>query len=223
MKKLLAICLALVMVVSGTFFAFAQGGFVSSPSGNPAPVIIEVEYEDGSCNPRIVVTPYSERDELDEKRENDMNAAYDEIAANKNLAKLCPALEAVAAAKGIPVENLAVSDLFDVTAYHNGNHEFCGKIVITLSAETIKNFVALLHRNDGNWELVTDVIVNEAANTIEFSVRDFSPFAIVVDTSAENLPNTGEALIIPAVAMLVSAVALVFVLFNMRKNKKQEA
>lgn len=223
MKKFLAVCLALIMAVSGTVFAFAQGGFVSSPSGNPAPVIINVNFEEGSCKPEIVVTPYSERDNLDQKRESDMNAAYDEIAANNDLTKLCAALASVAAAKGIPVENLAVSDLFDVTAHHNGNHDFCGKIVITLSAETIKNFVALLHRNNGKWELVTDVVINEAENTIEFSTRDFSPFAIVVDTSAENLPNTGEALIIPAVAMLVSAVALGFVLFNMRKNKKQEA
>lgn len=222
MKKILAVCLTLVMVASAAFLAFAQGGFVSSPSGNPAPVIVEVVYEDGSCNPRIVVTPYSERETLDEKREEDINDAYDEIAANEDLTNLCEALAAVAAEKGIPVEDLAVSDLFDVTAYHNGDHEYCGTITITLSAETIKNFVALLHRNsDGNWNVVPNVIVNQAANTIQFSAVDFSPFAVVVDTSAENLPNTGEALYIPAIAMFVSAIALVFVLVNLKKNKQE--
>lgn len=224
MKKILAVVLALVVVASAAFIAFAQGGFVSSPSGNPAPVIVEVVYEDGSCNPRIVVTPYSEREELDEKREQDINDAYDEIAANEDLTNLCEALAAVAAAKGVPVSDLAVSDLFDVTAYHNGDHDYCGTIRITLSAETIKNFVALLHRNPkSGWEVVPDVIVNAAENTIEFSAVDFSPFAIVVDTSAENLPNTGEALYIPAIAMFVSAIALVVVLINIKKNKQQEA
>ncbi len=222
MKKILAVCLALVMVASAAFLAFAQGGFVSSPSGNPAPVIIEVVYDDGSCNPRIVVTPYSEREDLDEKREKDINDAYDEIAANEDLTKLCEALAAVAASKNIPVGDLAVSDLFDVTAYHNGDHDYCGTIRITLSAETIKNFVALLHRSsDKGWEVVPDVIVNTVANTIEFSAVDFSPFAVVVDTSAENLPNTGEALYIPAIAMFVSAVALVFVLVSLKKNKQE--
>lgn len=222
MKKILAVCLALVMVASAAFLAFAQGGFVSSPSGNPAPVIIEVVYEEGSCNPRIVVTPYSDRESLDDKREGDINDAYDEIAENEDLTNLCEALEAVAAEKGIPVEDLAISDLFDVTAYHNGDHEYCGTIKITLSAETIKNFVALLHRNSqDSWEVVPNVIVNTAENTIEFSAVDFSPFAVVVDTSAENLPNTGEALYIPAIAMFVSAIALVFVLVNLKKNKQE--
>ena len=222
MKKILAVCLALVMVASAAFLAFAQGGFVSSPSGNPAPLIVEVVYEDGSCKPRLVVTPYSEHESLDEKREEDINDAYDEIAANEDLTNLTEALSAVAAEKGIPVEDLAVSDLFDVTCYHNGDHEYCGTITITLSAETIKNFVALLHRNsDGSWNVVPNVIVNQASNTIQFSAVDFSPFAVVVDTSAENLPNTGEALYIPAIAMFVSAIALVFVLVNLRKNKQE--
>lgn len=222
MKKILAVCLALVMVASAAILAFAQGGFVSSPSGNPAPVIIEVVYEEGSCNPRIIVTPYSERETLDDKREADLNAAYDEIAANEDLTNLCEALAAVAAEKGIPVEDLAVSDLFDITASHNGDHEYCGTVRITLSAETIKNFIALLHRNsEGSWEVVPNVTVNVAENTIEFSIDDFSPFAVVVDTSAENLPNTGEALYIPAIAMFVSAIALVFVLVNIRKNKQE--
>lgn len=221
MKKILAVCLALIMVASAAVLAFAQGGFVSSPSGNPAPVIVEIVYDDGSCNPRVVVTPYSEREDLDEKREQDINDAYNEIAANEDLTGLCEALKSVAAEKGIPVEELAVSDLFDVTAYHNGDHDYCGTIRITLSSETIKNFVALLHRNSGNWEIVPDVIVNTASNTIEFSAVDFSPFAVVVDTSAENLPNTGEALIIPAIAMFVSAIALGVVLFNIKKNKQE--
>ncbi len=225
MKKFLAVVFAVIMVVSAGVIAFAQGGFVSSPSVNPAPVIIEVVYDEGSCEPKIVITPYSERDTLDEKREEDIEDAYDEIAANEDLTNLCEALETVAAEKGVPVENLAISDLFDVTAYHNGNdHEYCGTIRVTLASETIKNFVALLHRNkQDSWEVVSDVIVHANENAIEFSARDFSPFAVVVDISKGHLPNTGEAILIPAIAMFVSAISLVVVLFNIKKSKKQEA
>ncbi len=224
MKKVLIVVFAVIMVVSAGVMAFAQGGFVSSPSANPAPVIIEVVYGEDSCEPRIVVTPYSERDTLDEEREEDMNEAYAEIAASEDLTDLCEALEIVAAEKGIPVENLAVSDLFDVTAYHTGyDHEYCGSIRVTLASETINNFVALLHRDkQGSWEVVPEVIVYADENAIEFLARDFSPFAVVVDVSGDDLPNTGEALLIPAIAMFVSAVSLVVVLLNIKKSKKQE-
>ena len=222
MKKALAICLALVMAVSAAMMVFAApGGFVSSPSGNEAPVIITVSYEDGSCNPKVVVTPYSERDTLEEEKEEDMNEAYDEIAANKNLSGLCSELSSVAAAKNIPVSRLAVSDLFDISAYHNGDHDFCGSITVKVGTEALRNFVALLHRDaDGTWEVVPGVIVNVEEGTITFSADDFSPYAIVVDTGSNAIPDTGADIYIPAIAMIASAVSLVFVLFSMKKKQK---
>ncbi len=222
MKKALAICLALVMAVSAAMMVFAApGGFVSSPSGNEAPVIITVSYEDGSCNPKVVVTPYSERDTLEEEKEDDMNEAYDEIAANKNLSGLCSELSSVAAAKNIPVSRLAVSDLFDISAYHNGDHDFCGSITVKVGTEALRNFVALLHRDaDGTWEVVPGVIVNVEEGTITFSADDFSPYAIVVDTGSNAIPDTGADIYIPAIAMIASAVSLVFVLFSMKKKQK---
>lgn len=222
MKKALAICLALVMAVSAAMMVFAApGGFVSSPSGNEAPVIITVSYEDGSCNPKVVVTPYSERDTLEEEKEEDMNEAYDEIAANKNLSGLCSELSSVAAAKNIPVSRLAVSDLFDISAYHNGDHDFCGSITVKVGTETLRNFVALLHRDaDGTWEVVPGVVVNVEEGTITFSADDFSPYAIVVDTGSNAIPDTGADIYIPAIAMIASAVSLVFVLFSMKKKQK---
>lgn len=222
MKKALAICLALVMAVSAAMMVFAApGGFVSSPSGNEAPVIITVSYEDGSCNPKVVVTPYSERDTLEEEKEDDMNEAYDEIAANKNLSGLCSELSSVAAAKNIPVSRLAVSDLFDISAYHNGDHDFCGSITVKVGTETLRNFVALLHRDaDGTWEVVPGVIVNVEEGTVTFSADDFSPYAIVVDTGSNAIPDTGADIYIPAIAMIASAVSLVFVLFSMKKKQK---
>ncbi len=221
MKKVLAICLALVIAVSAAMLVFAApGGFVSSPSGNKAPVIITVSYEEGSCNPRVVITPYSERETLEEKKEA-MDEAYDEIAANKNLSGLCSELSSIAAAKNIPVSRLAVSDLFDVSLYHNGDHDFCGTVTVKVGTETLKNFVALLHRDvDGTWEVVPGVIVNVEEGTLTFSADKFSPYAIVVDTGSKDIPDTGANIYIPAIAMFVSAVSLVVVLFSMKKKQK---
>ncbi len=221
MKKFLAVCLALVMVISAGVLAFAQGGFVSSPSGNEAPEVEEVIYEEGSCEPDVVVTPYSERDTLDEEKEEDMNEAYKDISENEDLTDMCPGLGGVAAAKGINPENLAVSDLFDVSTYHKLPHEYCGMITVKLSAETLKNFVALLHRAaDGTWEVVADVIIDMNESTLTFSARDFSPFAVVVDKEASSLPNTGEALYIPAIVMVISAISLAGVLVSLKKKNQ---
>lgn len=225
MKKVLAIILALVVVVCAgfTIAAFAApGGFVSSPSGNEGPEKEEVSYSEGSCQPEIIVTPYKDRETLSEDKKDDMNKAYEEIAADEDLTNLCPELENTAAAKNISSERLAVSDLFDVSAYHkNNDHERCGTTTITLKAETIKRFVALLHRNhNGMWEVVEDVVVDDVNNTITFSSDDFSPYAIVVEKSTESAPDTGSSLIIPAVVMVVSAISLAGVLISLKKKQR---
>lgn len=230
MKKLLAIIMAMVLAFSVSVIAFANGGFIASPSGNKAPEIVEIVYGEDSCEPKIVVTPYAERHKLDDKRRADIEKAYDEIAANADLTKLCSDLIAIAKAKGSDPLNLGVSDLFDVTAYHTRNdHEYCGTVTLTLSAETLKNFVALIHRDPktGKWENVDEAVVDATESTLTFQCRDFSPFAIVVDKKAGTIPPTGESnlqlqIIIPAAIMVVSAISLAGVLIVLKK-KKQEA
>ena len=46
MKKIIAICLILTMIASLSLSVFATGGFLSSPSANPAPELIVGENED---------------------------------------------------------------------------------------------------------------------------------------------------------------------------------
>lgn len=228
MKKLTAIFMAVILALSVSVIAFANGGFIASPSGNKAPEIIEIIYEDGSCKPEIVVTPYAERYKLDEKRRTDLEAGYNEIAANKDLTKICYALASFAKSKKIDALSLAVSDLFDVSAYHKDTaHDYCGKITIKLSAETLKNFAALIHRDPvtGKWEHIADAVYDSETNTVTFTVKNLSPFAVVVDTKASTIPETGELplqIIIPAAIVMVSAVSLAGVLVVLKK-KKQEA
>lgn len=221
MKKVLAICLAVVMVISAGVMAFAQGGFVSSPSGNKAPVIVTVTYGDGSCRPEIIITPYVDRETLEEYKEQAMIDAYNEILNCDNLGDLCAALITLAAELGRDVRDFAVSDLFDISAYHNLPHDYCGTITLTLNSETLTNFVGLLHRNsEGVWELIPDVVIDYDKNTITFTVRDFSPFAIVVDTAAEDAPNTGSSIYVPAIVMCVSAISLAAVLISLKKKQR---
>lgn len=222
MKKILAIVLAVILVVSAGALAFAQGGFVSSPSGNSAPTIIDIIYEEDSCMPRVVITPYSEREDLEEDAESDMDEAYKEIYSNEDLTKIFPGLKEVSVKLGKNAAYFAVSDLFDISVHHNLPHNFCGVITIKLRAETLKNFVALMHRDkNGNWEMIQDAVVNYEDSTLSFTARDFSPFAIVVDTSAQPLPDTGGEIIIPAIVMAVSAVSLAGVLFSLKKKKNE--
>lgn len=220
MKKFLAVFLAMVMMISASVMAFADGGFISSPSGNAAPVVVEVVYDENSCEARIVVTPYADRDELSEDKKEEIDGAYDEISENENLVDLCAPLAGVAESLGVDSLHLAVSDLFDISCYHEGDHDYCGTITITLSSETINHFVALLHRNEGSWEVVSNVTVDRDACTISFSLEKFSPFAIVVDSSAI-VPDTGDNIYILAGIMFVAAVSLVAVLVNLKKKKSE--
>ena len=226
MKKVLAICLMMVMVASMSVTAFAApGGFISSPSGNPAPKVVEFKPENDQCTGTLVVTPYGERSDLSEALRAMLEKAYNEIANSKNLAELNDDLAAIAASKNIDGTKLAVSDLFDIHVagcdYHDEHVDFD----VTLDAETLSHFVGLLHMNkNGEWELVNDAEVVNNGEHLKFSVDSFSPFAIVVDTTVEggDAPQTGDNSMIHiyVILMAVSALALVVILI---KNKKQKS
>lgn len=223
MKKVLAICLAVILVASAGVLAFAQGGFVSSPSGNSAPTIEGVVPGNDSCTPRVVITAYADRETLDDAKEEELNKAYAEIGANADVSKLCPEIKDVTRISGVNYLNCSVSDLFDISVYHeagcDGNHDI-GAVKITLSADNLEKFVALIHRHSENdWKIVPDVVVDSDKGTLTFVSDEFSPFAIVINKDATTLPNTGSMIYIPAIAMVISAISLVAVLVSLKKKK----
>lgn len=218
MKKVLVICLMMLMVASVCLNASAaDGGFVSSPSGNPAPTLVKFETEgDG----QIVVEAYNHRNELPDALKALMERAYGEIKNCDDLTKLNADLAKVAAKKKIDGKNLAVSDLFDI---HVSGSDFVDgkKYTITLEAETLNNFVGLLHMNkDGNWELIANAEVSEDGKQIKFSVDSFSPFAFVVNTNPPK-PGDNSNIYIYAIIMVASAMALIFVTVKIRKQKQR--
>ena len=115
MKKVVAICLMMVMVLSMSVNVFAApGGFVSSPSGNPAPEVVIFAPSDDDCKGRLVVTAYGDRHDLSEALREMLEKAYDSIVNSDDLTKLNAELAKIAADRNIASTDLAVSDLFDI-------------------------------------------------------------------------------------------------------------
>lgn len=225
MKKVVAICLMMVMVLSMSVNVFAApGGFVSSPSGNPAPEVVIFTPSDDDCKGRLVVTAYGDRHDLSEALREMLEKAYDSIVNSDDLTKLNAELAKIAADKNIGGADLAVSDLFDIHVtgcdYHDGHVGFD----ITLDADALSHFVGLLHMNkDGEWKLVTDAEVVNNGEHLKFSVDSFSPFAIVIDTSSgtPDAPPTGDNSMIHiyAIIMAVSAIAIIVIAVKSKKQR----
>lgn len=225
MKKVLAICLMMVMVLSVSVSVFAAPGkFVSSPSGNPAPIVIDFDPSNEKCTAKLVITPYGDRDELPYALRAMIESAYKDIENYKDLTRLNADLAKLAANKNIEGKNLAVSDLFDIHVVGCDYHDEHVGFDVTLDADTLNRFVALLHMNkNGAWELVADAKVINNGDHLAFSVDSFSPFAIVVDTTkgAASAPDTSDnsMIYVYAIIMAVSAVAIIAIAVIRKKSR----
>ena len=81
----------------------------------------------------------------------------------------------------------------------------------------------LLHYKHNEWDMVEDAKVSADGTKLTFKVKDFSPFAIVVDTSVKtDKPTTGDTfnLNLWGAVLAVSTVSLAVVLFLGYKRKK---
>lgn len=225
MKKVLAVCLMVVMLVSMNISVLAApGSFVSSPSGNPAPMLISFECADEGCTAQLKITPYAERNTLPANLKNMIENFYALIAGTNDLTTLNADLAKLAADKNLPGTSLAVSDLFDIYAYGCTEHEEHKTFTITLDADTLNRFVGLLHMKDnGEIELIKSAKVLSDGEHLQFTAETLSPFAIVVRTGNDvpgGGPQTGDINMIPVyvIVMTVSALALVLVLLKSRKQ-----
>lgn len=224
MKKILMVLLLTVVAISMSVSAFADtGAFVKSPSANQAPEIVTGDSEDKN-EVKLVITSYADRSDLTEEARESIEKAYVKISGIKNLTTLCGALKDVAAEKNIPTTNLEVSDLFDISDAEGGS-DGC-TYDITLAAETLENFVGLLHFTDGKWELIDNAVVEEINGELhlKFSTKGLSPFAIVVDTGVD-LPvedNRGTSILIGVLAIvaIAEAAALITILVKFILSKK---
>lgn len=220
MKKVIASMLSLMLVLALSVSVFATGGFVSSPALDKAPTVKDFTAESENCATDIVVTAYADRADLNDNSKTAMETAYSEIQAATDVTTLSADLTKVATDMNVEAKNLAVSDLFDLSQVGCDDHTDHKAFQIKLSADTLKNFVALLHKTANGWEVVADAKV-ENGDTLAFSVDSLSPFAIVVDAGETGNASTGDNANLPLYIslMAVSAVALVVVIVLYKKKK----
>lgn len=211
MKKIMVIGLVIVMCLTMGLTAFAaNGGYIQSPTKNKAPEVVEVTPATATSEKLVItVTSFAERSTLTGETAANFTEAHEDIAVIKRVDVLVPEVKAVAEKANVKVENLGISELFDISA----NMELTGEVTIKLKAETAKHFVALLHYKNDTWEVVENATVKDGVLT--FSVNDLSPFAIVVDREKATVtaPLTSDNGVASVVAMmaLVSALGMVLV------------
>lgn len=225
MKKLLAVILVLCMVLCAGFIVSAEtGAFVQSPSRNQAPTLVKGENESEDCTAKIIITAYANRDELSDETRKKIEDAYSIIVGTKDLSTLNAKVKEIANKLNVDVKDLAISDMFDIRAVGCEEHEDHGHFDIVLKADTLKNFVCLLHYYNGEWRVVESAKVTQNGTHLEFTEDEFSPFAIVVNTEDQKtvVPETGDNsnIWIYVVVMAVSAAALVFILLKTKKEKR---
>ncbi len=193
MKKLLAFLLTVVMVVTMTVAAHAADGtFMISPTLRPAPSLIGFKNMVEECVAEIIITAYANRHTLPESLRNLIEEAYDVLAKTDDLGSLNDKLADFAKDLNVSTSDFAISDLFDIRMTDCESHETHGAFDITLSPESLSNFVCLLHYKDGLWSVVENAKVTNNGTHLQFTTEDFSPFAIVVNTKTADEPGTSE-------------------------------
>ncbi len=221
MKKFMMVCLAMVLVLSMSLTALAApGSFVESPSNNKSPRIGGYAWGSPDCTAELVITSYADRDALDAEDKADIEAAYDDIKNTEDLGTLNSQLDKIAEGLEVNPDGLAVSDLFDMdyTGCEDDVHSEHGKATVTLEADTLEDFVALMVYVDGKWQIVEGAKIENGK--LVFSTDQCGPFAIVVDNGLEN-PKTGDTSMVElwGILLIVSAAAVVVCLVVMKKAK----
>ncbi len=222
MRKIIAVCLMAIMLASLTLSVFsAPGGFIQSPSNNPAPEITEAINESEDCLGQLIITPYIDRDTLPEEDRIIIESIYKQVVENKDLSAIYEELANVAAKLDIDVKDLAVSDLFDIRLINCDIHDYHGHFNIKLKAETLQNFVCLLHYYNGEYHVVKDARVLEDGEHLAFSEKEFSPFLIVTNTGEEDpdAPQTNDMFPIYVTVAAVSGLMLLGLAVAYRKER----
>ena len=140
---------------------------------------------------------------IDPVAQQAMYDAQKEIAqSGNNPEKLNPEVAAKAQEKGFAPENTITVILFDLTYYlkkppfeASNNYKY---VHASLEMKDLgDNFVCLLHRQNGVWNIVENATV--IGDTLTFEVDSLSPFTLVInsngsimDSGAKQAPKTGD-------------------------------
>jgi len=209
MKKVLSCLLVVLLLAAIPVTAFASN-FVDSTFNAGAPAVDAAADADGKdVAPAIEITPVTEAETLPDDAKADLEDARKSLEDAANLADLNADLKEAAGDK-----NLAVSDLFDISA----KEDISFPATITLKNNNLANFAGLLHFVDGEWQWVDTEVDGDSAT---FTVDSLSPFAILVYVDEATSPATGDSIpygFILGAVVLAGAAAWFFV-----KSRKVKA
>jgi hypothetical protein len=213
MKRVLTIFMVMIMVMSMSVAAFAApDDFVVSPPSQIVPDVEEFNPVDDDCSAILVVTPFGDKEDLNEEMADELNNAYKDIINTENLGDLCDDL--------VDDEKLKVSDLFFVSTDGCADHDDHKHFEVILKDNDLKNFEGLMYRdNNGKWVLVENVKID--GNKLIFTLEDFdgsAPFAIVVDGEASSTTGDIDHTYIYLAIMAVSALALAVIVIVSKKK-----
>lgn len=228
MKKFLMLAIAVLMIasLSITVCAEGNGSFVSSPSANRTPMIVEGSNENEACNinegnaaDSIVIVAYADREILPDGGA-EMEAAYVTIAGTEDLGELGSEVEELAALYRVDGEKLAVTDLFEM------HHEGCAEAwhgnfdlqIVPQNHQLVDNFAGVIHFRDGKWSVI-DSSVDEQG-VITMSIEDLEgPYAIVVHDGSGMSPQESAFM---AAGLSIVAGALSLILVGVVFHKREE-
>jgi hypothetical protein len=195
MKKLLALSLtvATVALTMSTAVLADTNNFVSSPSATTAPTV-ETSVTESGAVVELTVTAYKDAESLPEEKQELFQKGYEAIVAASDVSELNEGLEDMAKEAGVESGELVISDMFDIsmTDVTTDTDVQTGKVTVTLALDNLENFVALLHYNGSEWEIVEGATVNGDGTKLTFTAESFSPFAIVTHNGETEAPKTGS-------------------------------
>jgi hypothetical protein len=220
MKKFLAVAFALLLIATTNTVAFAAGSFVSSPTGQNAPVLVEFDNESEECEAEVKITAYSDREALSEEAKNDLVEAYEAIAGAEDIGTLSADIAAVADKLGLSSKALVVSDLFDVSYSNCDVHQAHRGFTITIKPTSVENFAAILHYEDAEWEVIEGSVEN---GEIVFFTESLSPFAIMVyeGTPVEQPSDNVSPWFVSFLLLILLLVIALIVWLTSKKKKAQ--
>ena len=209
MKKLLALALSLILVVSVMTIVASAEDFVVSPGKVGAPELVG----DGDGY-TVVITAYKDRANLDATSKEKLETAYGEIVAASSVNDLVSE-DLTAGLEGDT--DIAVAEVFYASC-DTQRDSYTFKLRSASFAD--ENFVALIHYVNGAFQVEENVEVKGDVATV--TVDQMSPFAIVVVSNYNEAPQTNDIAMKIAIPGAVCFALIGGGLLVLARNKKEE-